>query len=220
MRLTHMILRGCAVAALVAAVPASARMKEVRVNAVVTEITHPAGADGVMIGDVATLRARFDDSKLVDVTDAVNAYFGGSAVGIRAASLAAPGSSFTLTFRGDTFTQDVFQGVDLGGYGVANPLLLYLGTEFWGFEVLGARSDGFGVGYFSSAEISLGLPPVFVGGFGCCFGFGQESFKGRIDIEGARISSVPEPSGWALMIAGFGAIGAMVRRRSAFVTVR
>ncbi len=202
-----------AVATLAVATPALAQFRDVQVNAVVTQITHPGGADGVQIGEIATLHARYDESQLVDITAADDAYFGGTATGIRAVSLATPGSSFSMTFRGDTFTEDVFEGVDLGGFGILYPLVLYHGNDFWGFDVLGARPDGFGVGFFSEAEISLDLPPVLVGGFGCCFGFGDESFKGTIDIAHAIFAAVPEPALWAQLILGFGVLGAAARRR-------
>jgi hypothetical protein len=217
-KFAHAATVTAAFGALALAAPAAAAIQQVHVNAVVTEITHPSGADGVQIGDTAAITARWDDSKLIDITDADNAYFGGNAVGIRAASLDAPGSGFSMTFRGDTFTQDVFEGVDLGGFGILYPIVLYLGDKFWGFDVLGARPDGFGVGFFSEAEISLGRPPVLVGGFGCCFTFGDESFKGTIDVAHAVFDAVPEPSAWALMIAGFGLAGASLRRRRAVAT--
>jgi PEP-CTERM motif len=205
-----------AAAALIVASPAGAAWKEVRVNAVVTEVTHPAGADGVKIGDTATMRAVFNDSNLVDVTDLINPQFGGNAKGIRGVSLSDPGASFELRFRDDVFTQAFGQGQDLYGNGVAYPILFYLGDVFWGFSVLGQRPDGFGVGLYSEAEISLGLPPVLVGGFGCCFAFGEESFKGTVDIAGAKITdAVPEPTTWAMLIAGFGVIGVVTRRRRA-----
>ena len=54
---------------------------------------------------------------------------------------------------------------------------------------------------------------MLVGGFGCCFNFGEESFKGTVDIAGATFSATPEPASWALMIVGFGAVGATMRRR-------
>lgn len=193
--------------------PALAGLKQVTVNAVVTEITHPAGADGAQIGDSATLVARYDDINLIDITAADDAYFGGTATGLSAVSLDAPGSGFKMTFRGDTFTQSIDEGQDTGGFGIAYPLVLFHNGAFWGFDVLGVRPDGFGIAFFSEAELSLDLPPVLVGGFGCCFGFGQESFKGTMDIAGAQIQGVPEPSTWALMIGGFGLAGAALRRR-------
>ncbi len=46
------------------------------------------------------------------------------------------------------------------------------------------------------------------------------SFLGSIDnidvVEHDPVSSVPEPAAWAMMIAGFGAIGSMLRRRRKF----
>jgi hypothetical protein len=215
-RLSHAMTAVAAVAVVVGvASPAFASLKQVTVNAVVTEITHPGGADGVQIGDVATLTARYDDSHLIDITDLDNAYFGGTATGLAAVSLDTPGSGFTMTFRGETFTQSVDEGQDIGGFGIAYPLVLFHNGALWGFDVLAGRPDGFGVGFFSEAELSLDLPPVLVGGFGCCFGFGQESFKGVMDVAGAQILGVPEPSSWALMIGGFGLAGASLRRRRA-----
>ncbi len=212
-RLSQAMTAIAVMAAAATASPALAGLKQVTVNAVVTEITHPDTADGVQIGDVATLTARYDDSNLIDITAIDDGYFGGTATGLAAVSLDKPGSGFTMTFRGDTFTQSVDEGQDTGGFGIAYPLVLFHNGAFWGFDVLGVRPDGFGLGFFSEAELSLDLPPVLVGGFGCCFGFGQESFKGTMDIAGARVASVPEPASWALMITGFGLAGAGLRRR-------
>jgi len=206
-------------AAAAIASPALAALKEVRVTGTVTEITHPEhGADGTQIGDVATITARFDYAKLRDVTDQVVAQFpGATGTNIRAVTMAAPGSGFKITFRGDTFTQAVFAGTDPYGNGADYPLVLYSGNDFWGFSVFSQRADGFGVGFFSEAEIAYESPPAFAGGFGCCYNFGDEAFRGTVDIAHATIADVPEPSAWVLMIAGFGLVGAMARRRSQFV---
>ena len=206
-------------AAAAIASPALAALKEVRVTGTVTEITHPEhGTDGAQIGDQATITARFDFAKLRDVTDQIVSQFpGATATNIRAVTMAAPGSGFTISFRGDTFTQAVFEGTDPYGNGANYPLVLYRGNDFWGFSVFSQRADGFGVGFFSEAEIAYEIPPAFAGGFGCCFNFGDEAFRGTVDIAHATISDVPEPSAWAMLLTGFGLVGAMTRRRSRFV---
>lgn len=45
----------------------------------------------------------------------------------------------------------------------------------------------------------------------------EESIVSAIS-EGAKVASVPEPGSWAMMIAGFGLVGAAMRRRSAVRT--
>ncbi len=144
-------------AAIITASPALADLRQVTVTGTVTEITHPEhGTDGAQIGDQATITARFDYANLRDVTDFVVPQFpGATGTNIRAVTLAAPGSFFKITFRGDTFTQDIFEGTDPFGNGANYPLVLYRGNDFWGFSVVSQRPDGFGVGFFSEAENRL-----------------------------------------------------------------
>ena len=50
---------------------------------------------------------------------------------------------------------------------------------------------------------------------GLCLGCGNVDLNqvGRVDLSGASGGGVPEPASWALMILGFGATGAALRRR-------
>ena len=126
---------------------ATARARTLTIDGTVTvdTINDPLASEGASIGDVAHYHAVFNDSDLVDITLAANALYGGSTSDIRVASLSDPGASFSLEFNGDTFTQDVSEGVDASGLGVPYPYVIYHGDTFWGFDILVQRSDGFEV---------------------------------------------------------------------------
>ncbi len=74
--------------------------------------------------------------------------------------------------------------------------------------------------YDNVGPASLGLPfnyddqPDFRGGFIDSTG-SQRTGGWAIDISGAAVSgAVPEPSSWAMLVVGFGLVGAAARRRS------
>jgi PEP-CTERM motif len=75
--------------------------------------------------------------------------------------------------------------------------------------------------YDNFGPASLGLPfnfddqPDFRGGF-VDFSGNQRTGNWALDISGAAVSgAVPEPSTWAMLIVGFGLVGAVSRRRAA-----
>jgi hypothetical protein len=51
------------------------------------------------------------------------------------------------------------------------------------------------------------------------FGLGYDDFKFTPDSVGDRGGGVPEPASWSLMICGFGAIGATLRRRRSLFAI-
>jgi hypothetical protein len=165
------LVAGLAAVVLSAAVvsPTSAAIVTIDASAAVDTINDASASDGVQIGDVAHYHVVFDDSTLVDITAAANALYGGSTTGIRVASLSDPGASFTATFDGDTYTQDVSEGVDASGLGVPYPYVIYHDQAFWGFDILVQRGDGFELGLFGEEELSLGEPQTLQGGQDFCW---------------------------------------------------
>lgn len=78
-------------------------------------------------------------------------------------------------------------------------------------------SGAFGaVGTYTTDGWPINGPPIAQdpNGFGCCFG--NAGFA-TLTVSGSPDSGVPEPTAWALMIAGFGGLGAMLRRRRPMV---
>jgi len=74
--------------------------------------------------------------------------------------------------------------------------------------------------YDNFGPASLGLPfnfadqPDFRGGF-IDFGGSQRTGDWALEISGAAgAGAVPEPASWAMLIAGFGLVGAAMRRRT------
>ena len=91
---------------------------------------------------------------------------------------------------------------------VGSQLVLNPGDElyFWAkldvFRASAGTTD-------ASHTLNVTFNPIYQG-----TQFEQDLFAGFTQIETANISvAVPEPSTWAMLIAGFGAIGAMMRRR-------
>ncbi len=209
------LVSGLAAVVLSAAVgsPALAAIVTIDASAAVDTINDASASDGVQIGDVAHYHVVFDDSTLVDITAAANALYGGSTTGIRVASLSDPGASFTATFDGDTYTQDVSEGVDASGLGVPYPYVIYHGPTFWGFDILVQRGDGFELGLFGEEELSLGEPQTLQGGQDFCCGAGDAPFSGAFDPTAATITSVPEPATWTLMLLAMGGLGCVARGR-------
>ena len=100
------------------------------------------------------------------------------------ASLSDPGASFTATFDGDTYSQDVSEGVDASGLGVPYPYVIYHGPTFWGFDILVQRGDGFELGLFGEEELSLGEPQTLQGGQDFCCGRRRRAVQRRLRPHG------------------------------------
>jgi len=101
-------------------------------------------------------------------------------------------------------------------------------TNFWNFGLglgLEYNIDGQGSQYDPLAAWQAGLPNAAILGFSMGVGSGWSGqFTGYVDnvswtIDGVtsrynfEVGGVPEPSAWALMIAGFGLAGGALRRR-------
>lgn len=74
---------------------------------------------------------------------------------------------------------------------------------------LAAAVTGLGVSQFRY----LRLDGTGTGGIGGSTGFDPDAVAAINYIDTAPVGGVPEPGAWALMILGFGAAGAMIRRR-------
>ncbi len=68
-------------------------------------------------------------------------------------------------------------------------------------------SPALAVEVLSSAAVGRAASPGSIGGIEVA------NLPERIDNRPIVAPSVPEPASWAMMIAGFGLVGAMVRRR-------
>ncbi len=78
--------------------------------------------------------------------------------------------------------------------------------------------NGFGTATFMPARVIPGLGPVGERALATIVSFNSASIKftgtpGAAVDYAVTVSAAPEPSTWALMIAGFGAIGAAMRQR-------
>jgi Protein of unknown function (DUF642)/PEP-CTERM motif len=69
-------------------------------------------------------------------------------------------------------------------------------------------SSGLSFNSFNGTFVGTGGATTlsFVNTNGCC--------NGGIALDGVAVSAVPEPASWALMIAGFGLVGAAARRKA------
>jgi hypothetical protein len=90
--------------------------------------------------------------------------------------------------------------------------LVFTGSGFSGLSsatLLG--SSTFGSGQFTQGDITLVGDQLQLNWAGVPYSDGQ-----RIDISFAA-AAVPEPAAWAMLIAGFGLVGATLRRRRAAI---
>jgi hypothetical protein len=112
-----------------------------------------------------------------------------------------PGASLTLTIGSQQWTlADHFNA-----FGVAVPFITFALPT--GPEVFFTASNATPTGVITGASF-LGSPP----GFGVVGELGN-GFSGDTSDFVLSVAGVPEPANWAMLIAGFGLTGAVMRRR-------
>ncbi|MFM9853306.1 MAG: PEPxxWA-CTERM sorting domain-containing protein [Sphingomonadaceae bacterium] len=122
-------------------------------------------------------------------------------------------------------TDNWFSGFDFG----ANTLITSFGSNYFGTDTVsaGGTFSGFSVGTSVNSPDPFSLRSIFftAGQAGSLtFNFGTDSADNvgplldnvSLDITAA----VPEPATWMMLLAGFGLIGAAMRRRGAALTQR
>ncbi len=141
---------------------------------------------------------------------------------VQATGVASDNSPWTFTLTGDAYFRvtDAFSPGDI--FTIANSSSTVLGST--SFTTDGAVvSSYFGTSWtdLTYSRISLRLGPgtyaLSITGdcaAGCPAGFGV-----RLDTAPPNVGGVPEPAAWAMLIAGFGLVGAAMRRRSAAAPV-
>ena len=152
-----------------------------------------------------------------------------------------PVASDPLTFGGLTFTGVALYNVDSSFWGSVDSLLDNAWNGF--IEVSGFNADA--VGFYFASNYNSGTAISFkafngateilsttITGGGVYDSFAYFGFDGLGDVTSIRLDAanggfvsiaevstglgaVPEPATWAMFIAGFGLVGAAVRRRSA-----
>jgi hypothetical protein len=121
---------------------------------------------------------------------------------------------YSLTFNFNNF-EDLFDvGYNLGsGDVVVSPT--FFGTQPGVLDVVGGgdpfatRSIFFTAGSAASFTFSIGTDSIDA--------VGPILDNVRLDITRANVAAVPEPATWAMMIMGFGLVGASLRRRTVSV---
>jgi hypothetical protein len=197
--------------ALSTAAPASAALVEYQYAGIIGVLSDPAHAGGVNVGDLVDVRLRFDTANLVDVTEVAKATYGVAYDDLKAASLSAPGAALRLSSGAHHFTEaDEF---DFFGdpFGLGGPYVLFNNGKFFGIQFFGLNPEKAG---FATAGAS---PQPFDFAGGDFLPGGGPSYAGYFDYGSLKVRGVPEPASWALMICGFAAAGAVLRRRRAVV---
>jgi hypothetical protein len=123
-------------------------------------------------------------------------------------------------------------GVDFTLNGAANSGKLVLGTDLSATATgLFFNFSGAGAALFQNPNIGSGINFIcFTGNVGCGGGqfrisistntFGEGIAQSGVQQIGTTgTAAVPEPSSWAMLIAGFGLVGAVARRRAAATAV-
>lgn len=193
------------------AAPAGATVVRYEYAGIIGVLFDPEHSGGVNVGDPVNVLLDFDTANLVDVTAAANSAFGVSYDHLEAAPLVGKDALLRITAGANTFTEaNQFDRPDdpfkIGG----GPHVLFSSGKFLGIQFFGLNAKG-------QAFVTAGAAPEpfdFVGGD---FSAGGPSYAGAFDKTSVKVGVVPEPAGWALMIAGFGLAGAALRRRRAVV---
>ena len=115
---------------------------------------------------------------------------------------------FTLNLNGT----DVFSGSFALGGGGTNTIF---------FAPVGATASATEFSFFGGGVANIFVPLTFVAGSntltftyaGAAQGLGDEGWGLQNVIVDGMAGAIPEPGEWAMLIAGFGLVGAMQRRR-------
>jgi hypothetical protein len=110
----------------------------------------------------------------------------------------------------DRVGDDIFVG-EVGSNG--ETAQVFVSNDLVNFFLLGVATDG-GVNTFDLADIG------WVGQVNAIRVVGQDlgGASPGFDLTHIEVLAVPEPATWAMMILGFGAVGALARRRMTFAT--
>jgi len=158
----------------------------------------------ISVGETITVSAKFDESRVYD-DDFPGPDYNPFPVA-HLGNLRTTGAEF---FRVDSANL-TWGGADrFGGYGY--PWITFENgkiTNLWLFT-LAADSDA------TPGIDSVGPGDGLIYGGDHIDGntYVSPGFRIRWDFAGSSVSAVPEPASWAMMIAGFGAVGATMRRR-------
>jgi hypothetical protein len=122
----------------------------------------------------------------------------------------------------DSISSSTILGVDSGGYNVTKlffdvgPQALGPGTYYFAIQAISPVFEtylGFGVAAGGAAETHDGGATWSPGYELDSIGADRDSIAVALYGEGGGGGGVPEPATWALMLVGFGGIGAALRRR-------
>jgi hypothetical protein len=131
------------------------------------------------------------------------------------------GSFVTVGFTDETIVDGVGNDIFIGEDGAAGETAnVFVSSNGVTFTFLGVATDN-GVTSFDLGSIGFNQPVkavkiVGLDNFGGSPGFDVAFVQ---VLPGSIGPGVPEPAAWALMILGFGASGAMLRRRKALATL-
>jgi hypothetical protein len=195
------------------------------------------GIDGVSVGQAFSFSATYDDADKVNpgtvytfLGEPVSSpNFGAVGLGngdpVNAVSITLGSHSFQLSDQG--CFQDSACIAANGMEFPTGPTLLFDGSNFLGMDsCLIEGGAGFGTGVTMCSLVLDNLAPTVQSYNTSYLGYtrtdlflindasGNSVFYGQFDGPGvAGLAAVPEPASWAMMIGGFGLIGAMARRR-------
>ena len=208
-------------------------------QAAITQITTPANYVG-STSKLGPAASAVDGDAVTSVSDgAITATFGSSTLLTAGTSWltwgAAPDAeqdflseSFPVFYTGDGVNSVTFTfggavlsafGVELAAHGADFPLDADEPYDDFG-DGFGTFTASFYLGGVLQGSITREVYPFFdsklfaaTGGFDTVVIHGDDEFAFG-QVRAAAAAAVPEPTTWALMILGFGAAGAMLRRRN------